>query len=107
MFKRTYQESIWLWKEGEKSVASQEPLEWGWKMKNGRFVPKWEPDKNTTTVEMISKICCCSTRCKNCRCAKNNVKCLIFCKCQGRCQNNDSLMKMKKNVGSLLCFKIC
>ena len=75
--KRACLQIDWLWKEGEKSVASQDPLEWRWKMKNGSFVPKWQPDTNTTTVEMISKICCCST-CKNCRCSKNSVKCLIF-----------------------------
>ena len=83
--KRASLQSGWLSKEGKKSVASQDPLEWGWKMKNGRFVLKSQPDENFTTVEMISKICCCSTVYKNCRCSKNNVKCLIFCKCQGKC----------------------
>ena len=90
--KRACLQSGWLWKGGEKSVASEDPLEGGWKMKNGSFVPKWQPDVIITTVEMISKICCCSTTCKNCRCSKNNVKCLIFCKCQRKCQNNGNLM---------------
>ena len=45
-------------------------------MKNARFVPKWQPDENITAVEMISKICSCSTTCKNG--SKKDVKCLIF-----------------------------
>ena len=43
--KRACLQSDWLWKEGDKSV---DPLEWGWKIKNVRFVPKWQPDKNIT-----------------------------------------------------------
>ena len=50
--KRACLQSDWLQIEGEKSVASQDPLEWRWKMKNGRFLPKWQPDENITTVEM-------------------------------------------------------
>ena len=42
--KQTCLESGSLWKEDEKSVASQDTLEWGWKMNNSRFVPKWQPD---------------------------------------------------------------
>ena len=42
--KRACLQSVWLWKEVEKCVASQDPLEWEWKMKNGRFAPKWQPD---------------------------------------------------------------
>ena len=38
--KRVCLQNGWLWKEGEKSVASQNPLEWAWKMKKGRFVLK-------------------------------------------------------------------
>ena len=90
--KRARLQSGWLWKEDDKSVASQDPLEWEWRMKSGRFVPKWQPDENITTVEMISQIYCCSTTCKNCRCSKNNVKCLIFRKCQCKCQNNGNFM---------------
>ena len=50
--KRACLQSSWLWKEGKKSVASQDPLEWGWKMKNDRFFPKWQPDENITTVDI-------------------------------------------------------
>ena len=41
--KRACLQSGWLWKEGEKQViSSQSPLEWGWKMKNDKFVPHWQ-----------------------------------------------------------------
>ena len=34
--------------------------------------------------------CSLSTVCKNCKRSKNNVKCLVFCLCQGKCQNNSN-----------------
>ena len=36
--KRACLQSGWLWKEGKKCVASQDPLELGWRMKHGMFV---------------------------------------------------------------------
>ena len=63
--KRTGLQRDWLWKEDEKSVAAKDPVAWRWKMKNATFVPKWQPDENITAVEIISKICSCSTTCKN------------------------------------------
>ena len=57
--KRLCLQSGWLCKEGENYATSQDELEWRWKMKNGCFVPKWQPDENITTVEMISRISNC------------------------------------------------
>ena len=81
----------WLWKEGEKNVAAQNVFDWGWRMNGDRLAPKWQPNENNFDAEMVTKTCSCSTACKNCRCSKNNVKCLIFCKCQGKCLNNSNL----------------
>ena len=68
--------------------------------RNGNLI-KISPD------EMISKICCYSTICKNCMFCKNNVKCLIFCKYQEKCENNGNLILIKNNIVRLLCLKIC
>ena len=89
--KRACLQSGWLWKEGEKQViSSQSPLEWEWKMKKDKFVPTWQSDEILTTVENVTRTCSCSTTCKNCKCSKNNMKCFVFCRCQGKCQNNNN-----------------
>ena len=88
--KRACLQSGWLWKEGEKDVVLQSPEEWGWAKKNDKFIPNWQSEEVTTTVENVSRTCSCTTTCKNCKCSKNNMKCLVFCRCQGKCHNNDN-----------------
>ena len=89
--KRSCLQSGWLWKEREKNVAAQNVLDWGWRMNGDRSVPKRQPNENKFDAEMTTKTCSYSTACKNCRCSKNNAKCLIFCRCQGKYLNNSNL----------------
>ena len=89
--KRSCLQSGWLWKEGENNVAAQNVLDWGWRMNGDRSVPKRQPNENKFDAEMTTKTCSYSTACKNCRCSKNNAKCLIFCRCQGKYLNNSNL----------------
>ena len=89
--KRACLQNGYLWKEGEKQVkSSQSPLECEWKMKNDKFVPNWQSGEIITTVEKVTRTCSCSTTCKNYKCSNDNIKCLVFCRCQGKCQNNNN-----------------
>ena len=89
--KRSCLQSGWSWKKGKKNIALQNVLDWEWRKNGDRLVPKWQPNENNFDAEIIMKTCSCSNACKNCRCRKNNVKCVIFCKCQGKCLNNSNL----------------
>ena len=50
--KRSCLQSGWLWKEGEKNVAPQNVLDWGWRMNGDRLVPKWKPNENNFDAEI-------------------------------------------------------
>ena len=89
--KRACLQSGWLWKEGEKQViSSQSPLEWEWEMKNDKFVPNWQSGEILKTVVNVTRTCSSSTTCKNCKGSKDSIKCLVLCRCQGKCQNNNN-----------------
>lgn len=74
------QTQIWLGNE------SLDPLEYGWKKVNQKFVPQ-TTDLEVAPMELLSKIRCnckgdCST--KKCNCRKNQMKCSVACSmCRG------------------------
>ena len=87
--KRAALQAGWIWAETVTNVEQQNPELWGWKTtKEGRFYPRWYIEGDTTvSVEEVCKICTCQKAfCKNCKCAKDGMKCLPFCKCQKKCE---------------------
>ena len=87
--KRAALQAGWIWAEAVTNVEQQNPELWGWKTtKEGRFYPRWYIEGDTTvSVEEVCKICTCQKAfCKNCKCAKDGMKCLPFCKCQKKCE---------------------
>ena len=66
------------------------PEEYGWDLKNGRYVPS-QGYTEFCPKEIASLLSCgCKRNCKtqNCSCKKSGVKCTEICKCTSdECQN--------------------
>ena len=74
---------------------AQEPEHWGWKRENNTFFPEWQnKDDLDIDINFVTITCTCTTAlCKNCKCGKNEMKCLPFCSCRGNCKTPDVVDK--------------
>ena len=67
------------------------PLEWGWMIESGSFIPKWNslPDMWKSTAELV--FCKCKSQFNlcgfKCRCKLSNppLPCTGLCLCEGDC----------------------
>ena len=86
--KRACLQGGWLWKECVENVVIPNPTDWGWKKLDEQLVPVWQNSENCLKVEKLVETCTCKTgKCKNCKCRKNNVECLLFCDCERNCHS--------------------
>ena len=88
--KRACYQAGWLWQEALNNSIVQNPTDWGWICKDGRFVPNWQVcDDNVIDVHTDIQVCsnCKKAFCKRCKCKLSGMKCLPFCGCQRKCPN--------------------
>ena len=86
--KRAALQAGWIWSEARTNVQYQKPEFWGWEVTNGKYLPKWQCQiDGSPNISDICKICTCQKAlCKNCKCAKDKLKCLPFCSCHKKCE---------------------
>ena len=89
--KRASLQGGWLWREAISNVTIQDPGDWGWVKKEGKYFPKWQAETEPEfDVYTACQVCTCKKAiCKQCKCAKNRMKCLPFCVCQQKCMKKD------------------
>ena len=92
---RTSIQAGWINRECIGNVLAQEPEHWGWKRENNTFFPEWQnKDDLDIDINFVTITCTCTTAlCKNCKCAKNEMKCLPFCSCRGNCETPEVVDK--------------
>ncbi|KAL9966137.1 hypothetical protein ACROYT_G024162 [Oculina patagonica] len=83
-----YQASIWTSLDEQQVVPS--PTDFGWKMDNDRWRPRWTilPEAAKACSELLK--CGCRTGCSSgrCKCFKASLPCTELCGCSGGCQNS-------------------
>ena len=86
--KRAALQAGWIWSEARTNVQYQKPEFWGWEVTKGKYLPKWQCQiDGSPNISDICKICTCQKAlCKNCKCAKDKLKCLPFCSCHKKCE---------------------
>ena len=86
--KRAALQGGWIWSEARTDVEFQDPELWGWQWSKNRYVPRWQSEIEDA-VDIYGVCITCSCRkaiCKNCKCAKAQLKCLPFCGCRRTCE---------------------
>ena len=76
--KRAALQAGWIWTEARTNVQHQTPELWGWQFKDGKYSPKWQSQiDGIPDIFEVCKTCTCQRAlCKNCKCAKDKLKCL-------------------------------
>ena len=84
----TLQAKIWC-RSLEKVPTNLHPVDYGWKVAEGRYKPLWitQPDVTEHCSELIK--CACKRKCTNCTCIKHNLSCSRLCACDGHCSRID------------------
>ena len=60
----------------------------GWRIHGGNLKFNWKTIDCYDKLVKLTAVCQCrSNKCLNCKCAKNNIKCLRFCNCSRKCHN--------------------
>ena len=86
--KRAIYQAAFLWREAVIDHYLPEPMQWGWSTDiTGHYIPTWQENvfSQKALDELIAVCSCKLARCKNCRCAKANVSCLLLCGCKNKC----------------------
>ena len=86
--KRAVYQAGFVWAQ---SLTNQQvlpsPLEWGWKLTNGGWVPLWTT--LPASSESCNEHCSCKGGCRGgCKCWKANLPCTALCKCGGYCHQD-------------------
>ena len=70
----------------QKGCVVTSPFSWGWEKIGSRMDPTWTtvPAKSYST---LFTVCACKKKCLNCKCRKQKLRCLPFCKCMQKCHN--------------------
>ena len=70
------------------NVILPDPQQWAWILVNKRYFPEWQDVTDPIDpYEIISTCSCVKSKCSKCQCAKRRMECLLFCKCQRKCQH--------------------
>ena len=88
--KRACYQAGFLWREGIYNVQLPDPTSWGWELKsNGLYGPLWVTTlTNQSQMDLFTSTCFCGAqKCKKCKCAKAEIKCISNCKCGRKCAN--------------------
>ena len=84
--KRAVLQGGWLWQEAVHNVEYQNPEDWGWLLKEEKFVPKWQSIEEPIDIMLVCQVCTCKKAiCKKCKCTKKGQDCLPFCGCRQEC----------------------
>ena len=86
--KRSAYYAGWINHQCIENVDLPSPVDWGWGLNGGDFLPVWQTrGENITDADFVTMVCGCTTdKCSGCRCAKTtNFDCLQCCKCNRRC----------------------
>ena len=83
----------WLFVERSSKVTISYPKPWEWCLdKKNLLIPQWKLQNYSISVDKLAVTCPCRSKartCKNCKCAKENLICPIYCKCMCNCKNNE------------------
>ena len=85
---RSAYQAGWIW--GNTLIQQNPPQteSWGWRFYNGNLKLRWKCQDAYTDLMKITSVCQCRiTKCKSCKCAKSQIKCLKYCNCNKRCEN--------------------
>ena len=73
----------WVWGSILSDVPCPPPTEWSWLSNDQEgFIPIWQT--NSTLCPDLNSVlltCSCTSQCTKCKCFKQNIACLSFCKC--------------------------
>ena len=87
LFRSSYQAG-WVWGNTLLQREPPEPETWGWRSHQTYLRIHWNSLDVNQQLQNALSICQCRTaKCKTCRCAKNQQKCLKFCNCCRKCKN--------------------
>ena len=87
--RRASLQSGYSWRECVENIVLPDPSLWGWVVRDGKYVPRWQ-DVETVDLSLILKTCNCRKRsCKDCKCRKEpEMPCLPMCGCRRGCCDN-------------------
>ena len=84
-----YYQSGWVW--GKSLLLQEAPPKkesWGWRIHGGNLKFSWKINDCYDKLVNLAVVCQCrSSKCLNCKCAKNKIKSLRFCSCSRKCHN--------------------
>ena len=87
--KRTTYEGGWVWNQCAQNILLPDPENYGWILANSKYIPTWQqltPTTETIDAEILTQACSCSSeKCEKCKCVKQKLECISFCKCHRRC----------------------
>ena len=81
--KRASYQSGWIWRHCVDDSDLPDSTNWGWESCNAKYKPRWQMTSNSTD-EIVTRTWLVH-RCHRCKCRKEGLKCLPFCKCQQKC----------------------
>ena len=86
--KRACYQGGYLWNESFENNDLPDPCNWGWAAdENGKLKPLWQSECSNIDIEIFTTSCSCQkAACKNCKCAKLNLECLVMCGCGRKCK---------------------
>ena len=85
---RSAYQSGWVWGNTLRQCVPPPPTSWGWTSQKGHLQLQWTSVLDESLQKAIATCHCRSAKCKTCKCAKNNTRCLTFCNCARKCQNS-------------------
>ena len=88
--KRATYEAGWVWNQCIQNIRLPNPEDYGWILVNNKYSPTWQQLTPTTEIidaEILTQTCsCASEKCEKCKCVKQKLQCISFCKCHRRCR---------------------
>ena len=81
--KRACFQGGWIWREAISNIDLPDPENWGWKLVDGKYHPKWQNSKPDIDVLDVCQVCSCKKAIRrNGKCKKLGENCLPFCGCR-------------------------
>ena len=85
--KRACFQGGWIWREAINNIDTPDPENWGWKLNDGKYHPRWQNYEPDIDVLTVCQVCSCKKAlCRNCKCSKLGENCLPFCGCHQKCK---------------------
>ena len=87
--KRACLQGGYVWRTPVEDVGFTDATHWGWRFIDNKYIAKWHDSNDTVDVNYLTQVCPCKKAlCKNCKCAKNKVNCLLYCGFNRKCVVN-------------------